>query len=699
MATREEVYAAIRQQSAAGNHEGVLKLSEYLKTMDAAPAAPASGPSATDTALRYTALGGRAVAQGVIGTLASPYDLPATAANIAGNLSARYLGPLANKIPGVQQANDFLASKGITGELPTVSGITSDALDAAGAYSPETPNERGFSRVVSGTAGALTGIGAGRSLLDSSSQRIRDMAQILSSNPVAQTIGAGTGATSAELAQRAGAGPVGQMTANVVGGMVPYAGPVIKAGVRGVLRGGDEGRKALLQTADDFKNAGTTATAGQAGNRTAKGIEDILSKLPFVGNTMRKRAAAQGEQIVGGIDNTAGSLAMEPTAEMAGRGVNKAFTQDNGVIDQIKSERTRYYGDFDKHVSGADRVDVSNTKNALNELDVNIETAPALSKVLSNSRITTFKNALESDANVVSDTAKSSIIPSSPKVVGDGKLPYEALKKLRTQVGAEMDQSSIAQEAGSRDKLRALYAAISKDMEGIAKSKGSEAIKSYNRANAYFSDSADYLHNVAPALDKLAGGEKIYNALMSGTKDGATVLREVMIMLPPETRKLFAGTVIKRLARSAADSTEFSNSALARNWGNLSKEAKDALFFDLDANTKQYLTSLNRVSKNIATGPEVFRDPAMKGSIRADIGKISAGGATAGALFAAPVAAGTALATSAVGAPLLAKWMTGPNAVNFLGRKTQFNNLSNAAQIQALQDQFRQKAYENKLAK
>lgn len=427
---------------------------------------------------------------------------------------------------------------------------------------------------------------------------------------------------------------------------------------------------------------------------------------------MKDRATAQGKQLAQGVNSRATSLAREPTPEMAGRGVNKAFTQDNGVLDSIKSERTRYYGNFDKFVSNSDRVDVSNTQRALDDLDVNIDTAPALSKVLSNSRITLYKNATAADtaitqkttttpASKILDASGNPMRPavSTTEIVGDGKVPYEALKKLRTLVGAEMDQSSVAMEAGSKDKLRALYAALSKDMERIAASKGKEATVAYNRAKGYYSDSADYLDLIAPALDRSGGGEKIFNALMSGTKDGATVLRSVMMVMPPEAQKLFTATVIKRLASNTADSTEFSNTALARNWGNLSKEAKDALFFHLDSDTKQYLSSLEKVSKNIADGSPVFRDPTMKSTLPAEVGKYGSLGAAAGALYAAPYAAGTALATGLVGAPMLAKWMTGPNAVNFLGRKTQFNNLSNAAQIQALQDQFRQKAYENKLAK
>ncbi len=73
-------------------------------------------------------------------------------------------------------------------------------------------------------------------------------------------------------------------------------------------------------------------------------------------------------------------------------------------------------------------------------------------------------------------------------------------------------------------------------------------------------------------VEKNGGPEKVFQAAMSGTKDGATTLRAVMRSLPEDGQKAVSAAVIKRMglanpgAQNAAGDA-FSPNTFLTNWG------------------------------------------------------------------------------------------------------------------------------------
>lgn len=168
-------------------------------------------PQAPSDVGRQVALGGRAVGEGVLGTLAS------IAENTPANLLTRIFTGKTPQQLGTAATNRLFGTQ-IADPKP-VSQMLSDAFTGAGAPTPSTPGEQLASAGIRGASGALALGGMGG----------------VSSIPNAIRTGAsgGTGSLASEYARQQGAGPIGQFFAGLVGGVTPAA---IEEGARGAGR-------------------------------------------------------------------------------------------------------------------------------------------------------------------------------------------------------------------------------------------------------------------------------------------------------------------------------------------------------------------------------------------------------------------------------------------------------------------------------
>jgi hypothetical protein len=251
----------------------------------------------------------------------------------------------------------------------------------------------------------------------------------------------------------------------------------------------------------------------------------------------------------------------------------------------------------------------------------------------------------------------------------DGKMPYEAIKKLRTLVGGELENFSLTSDV-PRSKWKAVYAALSQDLKGAADSAGPEATSAYNRANNFYNAGTSRIDALSNVLDKSGGPEAIYNAATSGTKDGATTLRTVMQSLPSDGQKVLASTVIRRLGKATpgqqnAAGDQFSMGTFLTNWNKLSPEAKSTLFGRFGSDFSDNMDQVARVASNVRDGSKVYANPSGTSGAYAGVSALTTGvlslltghpGVTAG------VAGGAATAN------LAGRLMTNPTFVKFLAK-------------------------------
>lgn len=671
-ASRQQLEDALIAAHEAGDFEGAQVLADEIKSTQV-PTSRASDPSlySKTDALKNAALSygkeglraigstGRNIAQGVLGLPSLAADSP----ELLYNAGAKLLGA---------------KSRAPTPFLDSLANLNAPEL------APRNAVERVSNDVQRSLAGAATGMGVGGALSGSASPVVSGVGTALASNPVMQGVSAATGATASGVAREQGVGPTGQMLAGLAGGLAP---PLLGAGapalVRGAFRGNDP--SAMQDTIGAFGQAGTTASVGQATqNRGAQALESYLAKSPGGSGPMAAKATKQATEISQGLDKIAAAVAGKRSPEQAGRAITQGISGEGGFIDQFKAKQAQLYDRLDEHIPLDSRVDVSNTRSTLANLNAKIKGAENVSKLFQNSKIAGIEGALQKDlmaAPIEGDfeqTVLDMVKRADPSkyqemLVGfrDGKLPFEAVKKLRTLVGNELSDSWVGSDV-PRSKWKALYGALSSDIESAATQAGPKALQTWKRANSYTRAGMDRIDSFAHVIDKNGGPEKVFSAALSGTKDGATTLRSVMQSLPEDAQKQLSATVLRKLgmAKSGAQNDigdVFSTETFLTRWGDLSDEAKRTLFDRFDPKFSNSVDKVAKVASNLREGSKVFRNPSGTGQAAA-LGT-TLGGAGMALLTGHPGYA-AALGGFAGVNNLAARGMTNPNFVRWLAQST-----------------------------
>ena len=497
------------------------------------------------------------------------------------------------------------------------------------------------------------------------------LADALAKGPGAQIVSAGTSAAAADVAKQHGAGPVGQTVAAVAGAAVPAAITAAgSAGVRAALRGGEEGRLKTAQNIQTFENAGTEPTVGQATEgRGARLAEQMLSKTPGSAGVMAKKATTQAAEIGANANSLADQLSTKTGAEAAGRAIKEGVVADGGFRNYFKARQGALYDKLDQYIPKDQPVDMTNTVNALQALNADIPGAPALSRFFKNAKIQGIEQAMNSDTQGMTT-----------------RLPYQAMKQLRTLVGREMADSSIVSDV-PRSKWTALYGALSKDMEQAANEAGPQASAAYTRANSFTAAGMKRLETLDPILGK-TDPEDIFKAATSGMQEGATTIRGVMRSLPDDAQKQVASTVLKRMGiatpgRQNATGELFSTETFLTNWNKMTPQAKQALFSKYGPQFTQSVDSIAKAAANLREGSKVFSNPS--GTEAALTSRLGVAGVLYGLLFGHPGASATlagGMAAAHVGAKYL---LANPDFVKWLARTTTMPAGALPSQVNALE--------------
>lgn len=531
--------------------------------------------------------------------------------------------------------------------------VASDFADELGMRAPQTGTERVLSDVgeaLTGT-GLTMGIGAGVNALarlgGAPSSRVGNF---LTAQPGLQAVSTATGSGAAGVTREQGGSQGQQLAAGLVGGLSPgVAGAATGATVRGIVRGRDGSQ--MQRTIEDFAALGATPSVGQAsGNRLLQGAENLLAGGPTSAGVMNRFAERQADSIGQGLQRRADSLSRNASAERAGRAIERGVDTFAGNTNATKRA---LYWQADQFIPEQTPVQLQNTWREVVDLTTPTAGATATTSALIQPTILRLRENLAADL-----------------AAGGGNIPYSALKRIRSDIGEAISNSSPLNPSSDLRELRRLYAALSRDMEAAAQAQGPEAVRAARRANNYTRAVADRLEQVRRVVDKNGGPERVFNAVMSGTRDGGTTLRAVMQSLPKEGQQALTAAVIRRMglatpgAQDAAGDA-FSAATFLTNWNRVSPEAKRALFDRHGPAFSRDMDRIARVADNIKQGSRVFANPSGTANRAA---AMTYGAALVGSMF----TGGTAgIVASGVGANLLARWLTNPNVVRRLAQTTQ----------------------------
>jgi hypothetical protein len=441
-----------------------------------------------------------------------------------------------------------------------------------------------------------------------------------------------------------------------------------KAGLRGGAR-----REAMQETIDEFKKAGVTPTVGQAtGSHAYQVAETVLSNLPGGSGVIAKKA----EETLKGFETTVRQTArdLSPTgmiesAEDVGLRITTGFDtwSDQFYAQGRQMERNwRNMLPGSNSGEGGPTVFPGQTLGYLGRDFIKYGDYES-TQVLGSG---TLQNLLK---GITNDALRS---PS-------GDIPMDVLLTIRTQVGNRLSRFNFADDT-SRKELRSLYEALTSDIRGALPP---HALGAFDETKAFWAQGFQRVDNFLANLQrKGVEPENLFKALETGGKEGATKLRTVRSSVSTDDWKMFVAATLDRMGRPTPGERSYSNTfsigTYLKNWGNLSEEAKEAMFGGLPGYgmLRRDLDTLWKVASRIDESGEVWVNPS--GTARV------AGGIT-GAVGVGAAFSGSTVLLEALGKGYAFGWaasklLTNPRFVHWLARSSMKSPNEFGAHIGAL---------------
>ena len=563
-------------------------------------------------------------------------------------------------------------------EIPNITQPVQQLMTEQGFAQAETPYQRGLQTVTEYVAP----VGMLRQL---------PVKSLRTAIPL-QAGAATSGGVAESVAREEGATPLEQTAAGIITSLGVASTPAMINQVKKMAAGGASPQQ-IRQVIRDFARLGTTPSVGQATGRRAQATEQMLSNYPGGAGRIAQFGEQQQAAIGGKVEQIAEDLSRaSPTT--AGKSIQRgaeAFRESTIGFGK-GSKAAKLYDDADKFIGEKHTVVPKNTMAFLEEINTPI---PGLERTSRSTMITSPEMRQISD----------DLFADWYDLTNQGKqgFSYKGIKALRSRIGNAIG-SSLFNPNVDTAQLRRMYGLLSQDIaESLANNP--QALSKLKRADLFYSKAMGRMDEISKIVDKSGGGEVIFNALVSGTKDGATRLTSVMRSLPLDAKKDVTAAVIRRMGtakegKGASDifAEQFSTETFLTNYNKLSKEAKMALFgqaeygktffADMDAVAKA-ARNLRESSKYLMNTSGTARQQqygTLFNSI-ASIPGVVLGGAAYGATqsgMAAAITGAAATVGSAGVADLSARLMTNPKFVRWLATTTKLPPKAGAAQIDLL---------------
>jgi hypothetical protein len=394
--------------------------------------------------------------------------------------------------------------------------------------------------------------------------------------------------------------------------------------------------------AQDFKQVGVEPTlAAVSQSRVLGTAEKALPNVIGAGGPIQRRAGQMMEQTAAAAERLADKFGDAAGPYSAGSSVKGGI---NTYLAEFDRESGRLYRAFDAVVPQDMPVPFDATKAYLAEELGRFADHEKLGEILDSPLLKKVAAALE----------------------GENGLPYELLKKLRSEVGRKISRPALVADE-NRAAMEGLYASLSEDMKGAAAAvdalnPDAQALAKLNAANGHYRQGMELIKGRMEPLAKKAE-EAIFADIsrMAGERGGAniTALRELKDNLPAKDWQNVASAMIRQLGRSTPGASDplsaanFSSARFVTNFSKMSREAKEVLF-SATPDLRRELDALVRVAgaqKNV----EKLANVSNSGSHVITLG-LAVWFATD------PVSA----AISAVGGNVAARLMSSPGIVSLL---------------------------------
>ncbi len=384
---------------------------------------------------------------------------------------------------------------------------------------------------------------------------------------------------------------------------------------------------------------------------------------------MRGRLEQQADELGAGVERIAGKLSTAQGAERGGKAVISGITGPSGFMSRFKSESSRLYDEVQKLLPPDTKVPAQATQQALAELTTPIQGAANTSGLLMNPKVAGIAKAFGDDL-----------------AANGGTLPYEAVKRLRSQIGELIGDSALSPDTPTR-QLRRLYGAMSDDLSQAAIATGDKrVIQAASRANAYYRAGMQRVDDIERVVDRAGGPEAVYKALFNNSREGGTTLRKVMQSLDGQAQRDLAATTLRRLGKANPSAQDelgevFSPETYLTNWSRMAPEAKRALFDRFGPSFSKDMDAIAAAAAKVRAANQTLPNPSGSAVVG---GQVGAFGALAYSLFSGNLGTAGGISAGLAGANVSARLMTNPGFVKWLANTTRVPPAALPSQLSVL---------------
>jgi hypothetical protein len=402
--------------------------------------------------------------------------------------------------------------------------------------------------------------------------------------------------------------------------------------------------KKVASVIEDFKVVQSTPTVGQAtGRPSIQGAENLLGQVPG-GGPITRRAESIRRNIQGRLKSMARSTSKQEGLDAAGLALKKGITGQGGFVDRFNAKSSDLWGKVDDFVPASSLVSMNNTAKAVDDLIIKGE----FGSILNNPKIVQIKKVLDQGESIA----------------------FEELKALRSFIGRELSGTNLSPDI-PRAQLKQIYGALSDDTKAAVETVGPKALKAWTRANNHTRAGHKRLDNYVKRIAGKGDLQKVYEAVIRGTEDVATI-NAFKRSLQPEEWNIVASNALRQMGKATAgqqnaEGDVFSVSKFLTDWNRLGPKARKAVF----SGTPQ-LNAYSRDMDKIAKVSEAVKESLKVSANPSGTAQAVANYATASAVTGAAISGKAKLVANILGIVGInngaARLMTSPKFVNWLAR-------------------------------
>lgn len=346
------------------------------------------------------------------------------------------------------------------------------------------------------------------------------------------------------------------------------------------------GRGIIRSTQGAAQSPFGAKTIGQAADRLYDSfsgrMNDLAGDAPSpidAGNIIGARAADTASRAAAAADRTSSGIvdALGTPADTTGAGqlIQRGVSR---FIDETADRASELYNQVP--IAADQPAQLGNTRRLLNDLTADWQSNPQLGSIFRSGRLANFLDALTPNVQRTEtgllDAAGN---PVTRDVTQGGSLSWQDLSEFRTRVGDMLSDPNLTEKIAPR-QLRALYGALSSDMEATARDAGPDAFSRWRRANNFYDGRMKRINDTFSLVlgnKNDATPNEAFAAVQSMLKPGSTGNTAAFARIMRSMSSQDADAVRATIVNDARGGRQFDPDAFANAWGKLSERGKSAL--------------------------------------------------------------------------------------------------------------------------